>query len=388
MDKKIKLVHTISSIDISTGGPARSSTSLINELLLDSSISTIDVLTLLSNQPIIKQCINNKGNIQFFSPSISKYSKGLKKYLNKSKESDIYHAHGIWGLTMHQVVKEARKNEKPYIISARGMLEPWSMQQSILKKKLAMFLYQHKDLKNAACIHATALSEAESIRNLGYKNPIAVIPNGIDLSEYPLKDKKNEVSNRKNTLLFLSRIHPKKGIEILLEAWKRISSENRKDWQIEIAGNGEENYIKELNNKIITLGLQDNVKIIGPQFGNKKIETYHRADLFVLPTYSENFGMVVAEALACGVPVITTKGTPWEDLEQYKSGSWIDIGIESLKDCLEEYLMKSTYELQQMGENGRKLVVEKYSIQSVAKQFIELYQWMIYKNNKPNFVIA
>lgn len=383
----MKLTHTISSLDISTGGPARSSTSLINELLFDSSITNIDVLTLSSNQPIIKQCINDKGKIKFFKSSFMDYSNDLKEYLNIAKESDVYHAHGIWGLTMHQIVKNARKQEKPYVVSVRGMLEPWSMQQSRLKKNLAMFLYQHKDLKNAACIHATALSEAESIRNLGYKNPIAVIPNGIDLSEYPLKDKENELRDRKKTLLFLSRIHPKKGIEILLEVWKNIPKQNKKDWQIEIAGNGEESYIKELNNKIIKLGLQDCVKIIGPQFGNEKIETYHRADLFVLPTYSENFGMVVAEALSCGVPVITTKGTPWGDLELYESGSWIDIGIESLKDCLEEYLMKSNSELQQMGQNGRQLIEDKYSIQSVAKQFIELYQWMNNKKEKPEFII-
>ncbi|WP_313386849.1 glycosyltransferase [Chishuiella sp.] len=384
----MKITHTISSLDISTGGPARSSTSLINELLLNSNISAIDVLTLLSNEPIVKQCVNDKGKINFFNSSFLDYSNDLKIYLNNNKKSDVLHTHGIWGLTMHQAAKEARRQKKPYVVSVRGMLEPWSMQQSRLKKKLAMFLYQHKDLKNAACIHATALSEAESIRNLGYKNPIAVIPNGIDLSEYPLKDKKDEISDRKKTLLFLSRIHPKKGIEILLETWKNISSTNKEDWQIEIAGNGEESYIKELNDKIINLGLQNSVKIIGPQFGDEKIRAYHRADLFVLPTYSENFGMVVAEALACGVPVITTKGTPWEDLELYQSGSWIDIGVESLKNCLEEYLIKSTSELQQMGVNGRKLVEDKYSIQSVAEQFIELYQWLINSSSKkPNFVI-
>ncbi len=121
------------------------------------------------------------------------------------------------------------------------------------------------------------------------------------------------------TLLFLSRIHHKKGIELLLEAWQRIGKQLRSNWKINIAGNGESNYINNINQLITKKNLVGEIEIIGPKFGEDKIRTYRQADLFVLPTYSENFGIVVAEALAYGIPVITTKGTPWEELNTRQS---------------------------------------------------------------------
>ncbi len=115
-------------------------------------------------------------------------------------------------------------------------------------------------------------------------------------------------------------------------------------------------------------GLNEEIKIIGPQFGNDKLAAYHRADLFVLPTYSENFGIVVAETMACGIPVITTKGTPWEELNTNNAGWWIDIGATPLAEALQKALQTSEAERLQMRQNGRKLVEENYSIESVAKK--------------------
>jgi glycosyltransferase involved in cell wall biosynthesis len=265
------------------------------------------------------------------------------------------------------------------------MLEPWSLTQGKLKKQFALKLFQLNDLKKATCIHATAPMEVENIRDLGFKNPIAMIPNGVNIDEFPTSFP--EKGNKTKKILFLSRIHVKKGIENLIEAWKLIDTELKKDWKIEIVGNGDQNYIKSLKEKIVLENLTGEIEIKKPVFGKDKIKLFREASLFVLPTFSENFGIVIAEALASYTPVITTKGTPWEDLNESKSGWWIDIGVAPLKLALEEALSTKEQDLLEMGVNGRKLIENKYSMNSVGKQMIELYDWILKKNSiKPKFV--
>jgi glycosyltransferase involved in cell wall biosynthesis len=378
----MKVLHTISGLSVSSGGPTRSVYSLVKELRkrkinaeIFSQVSSNN-LEVISKENFIT-FVKSKNNLDLFSSS-------FKKQLNLTKSPDIYHGHGLWQLPIHYMAREARKKNIPYIISPRGMLEPWSLRQKKIKKKIALALYQYKDLSNAACLHATSFMEADNIRKLSLKNTIAVIPNGINISEFSLKNfcMKNETK----TVLFLSRIHHKKGIELLIEAWYKLDKTLRNGWNIEIVGNGDENYIEKLNHIIKEKKLNDEIKIVGPKFGKDKIEAYRKSDIFVLPTYSENFGMVIAEALAFGLPVITTKGAPWEELNTHNAGWWIDIGVEPLANALREALKLSDEERKQMGLNGRKLVEEKYSIDIVANKMIQLYEWILGKNKKPDFI--
>ncbi len=379
----MKINHIVSSIDISSGGPARSVTHLIETILdVDKDIK-ISLNTLASNNPIIKSFDSANGDLYFNKFGFLEYSKSLNNNLLESN-SDLFHGHGLWELPVHQMAKSARKLKKPYIITPRGMLEPWSLLQGQLKKQLALKLFQFNDLKKATCIHATAPMEVENIRKLGFKNPIAMIPNGVHIDEFPASfpDKQN----RPKKILFLSRIHVKKGIENLIEAWKLIDIALKKDWIIEIVGNGDENYIQSLKDRIILENLTEQVQIKKPIFGNDKIKLFREASLFVLPTFSENFGIVIAEALASYTPVITTKGTPWEDLNTSKCGWWIDIGVKPLKKTLEQAIGSSDKTLIEMGVNGRKLVEDKYSMVSVGRQMLELYNWVLTKENKPSFI--
>ncbi|MCM4155366.1 glycosyltransferase [Gramella sp. AN32] len=377
----MNIAHVISSIDNSTGGPARSVTHLIAAMLENSS-HKIELFCRKSQNPIINNFEKPTGFIHF-----CRHNRlgGLQQVREEIKLStpDLLHGHGLWQLLVHQMAKIARKNKIPYIITPRGMLEPWSLEQKTFKKKIALSLFQNKDLNNATCIHATATLEAENIRNLGYTNPIAVIPNGIDLTEFP-KFEKFKTTEKK--ILFLSRIHQKKGIENLIEAWSQIPKIVKENWSINIVGNGEEKYCEELQDLLIDKGLSEQIFIKGPMYGEDKLKEYQDADLFVLPTYSENFGIVIAEALACNTPIITTKGAPWEELETTQSGWWIDIGVEPLREALEEALQTPPETLSRMGENGRRLIEEKYSIEAVAKQMEELYTWILEKGEKPDFV--
>ncbi len=376
-------IHLVSSIDVSTGGPARSITAVVQGIL-DNSTNKCLILTRESPFPELGLLSEPSETVVFFQNGAFGRFKNFNLN-NLIKDKTVMHGHGIWELSTNQLCNFAIKNNLPYVISPHGMLESWALKQGRLKKKIASWIYQFNDLKNAACIHATSLKEAESIRKLGFKNPLAVIPNGINLQGImPVFESVNFV---KKKLLFLSRIYPGKGIENLLLAWKELPEVIKENWTLEIIGDGELNYVKGLQNHMELLNIQHQVKFVGPLYDEEKDLAYQSADLFVLPTYSENFGMVVAEAMAFGLPVITTKGAPWEELETHNAGWWIDIGVEPLTKALTEAMNTPKVTLIEMGKNGRQLIEQKYSVETVAKQMIELYEWLLHKRNKPDFVI-
>ena len=379
MKLRMKIGHVISSIDRNSGGTSVYMKFLLEELNLyaTQNIVAFDSANNIKIEADVKLLLVKQSRVNIF------YSKSMIFALDNNYP-DIFHGNGLWDYPVHQMAYIARKRNKSYIISTHGMLEPWSLEQSKFKKFLAMKVYQNKDLIKATCLHATGQMEVQTIRKLGYTNPIADIPNGIVIKDFPRKEYVR--GKTKKTILFLSRIHPKKGIDILINTWALLDDNLKENWSIEIAGNGDDSYISQLNSLIQENGLEECIKIVGPKFGHDKIATYHGADVFVLPTHSENFGIVIAEALCCGVPVITTTGTPWQILEEYNAGKWIPVGENPLKVALEGLMSKTDEEREAMGRNGRRLIEEKFSIESVVQRFVLLYQWILTGENKPDFV--
>jgi glycosyltransferase involved in cell wall biosynthesis len=354
----MKVIHFIAGIDKKEGGTAEYMRLLGSEL---KNHIEIIVATGISSNPIEIKGVK----IKFFKTSVLRWFTMLKEFriFLVNEKPDIVHINGIWSPQNWAFQKVAQELGIKVILSPHGMLEPWILANNPWKKKLGLFLYQKKAIQKVNCLHATAQMEEVNIKALGFKKPIYIIPNGIDLSD--VKEIKVNYGTRK--MVFISRIHPKKGIELLLEAWR---NSNTAGWTLEIAGNGNENYVEKLIQSANDL---KNVSFVGAKYGEAKWDFLRSADVMILPTHSENFGIVVAEALAVGVPVITTQGTPWKDLEIHRCGWWINLSVSNLEKIIAKATSKSVDELEKMGGNGRKLVAEKYEIKVVTSEIIKLY---------------
>ncbi len=296
----------------------------------------------------------------------------------QSKSADILHNHGMWQMNAVYPGWAARKSGTPLVVSPRGTLSEWAMRHGSPVKKLFWPMLQRPALECAACFHATAESEYEDIRRLGFRQPVTIIPNGVDIP--CLAPKK---PGRSRTLLFLGRLHSKKGLDMLLPAWQAVQNRFR-EWRIVIAGSdvdyyGKSGYLEEMRLLAQKLGLE-RVEFVGNLYGTEKTQAYRDADIFVLPTYSENFGMTVAEALAAGTPAIVSKGAPWEGLATRQAGWWIDIGIGPLVACLEDALGRSPDNLEQMGLRGRGWMEAEFSWAHFGAQMAETYRWLLDKS--------
>jgi glycosyltransferase involved in cell wall biosynthesis len=267
----------------------------------------------------------------------------------------------------------ARDKGVKYVISPRGSLKTWSRRQKWLKKWIALKTYEGYDLSHAAALHVTAEDEREQVAELGTNKNIIQVTNGL---MFP-KDVEVEAivkalrSRKKNRALFLSRIHYTKGLVNLVEAWAKVRPAG---WELEIVGTDADGYQAVVEEKVKALGIGDSVIFSGPASEKAKWGKYLGADLFVHPTFSENFGIVIAEALYAGLPVITTKGAPWEDLEKEGCGWWIDIGVDPLAEALRKALATSKDELEQMGIKGHELVVRKYSWSALGWKMKKEYE--------------
>ena len=322
----------------------------------------------------------------------------VKIFLKSKNNFDIIHQHGIF-VPLSILTIFFRRWSK-IIISPHGYLEPDKLKVSKIKKKIVLYLYENYNLKKANCIIACSKKEAISLRNYGLKQPIGIIPNGIDNSMLETKISKTEKSSfkkkyninpDKKVLLFFARIHPWKGLSLFLKVIFDLQNAFRENnWIFLVIGTDELNHKSELTTYINKKHISDIVKIIEPQYDNNRIIAYDIASCFVLPSKGENFGISVIEALSRSVPVITTKNTPWRELETNDCGWWVDRNENAFKKTLLNLFSKDITDLNEMGNKGKMLVKENYTWISVTKQLNNLYDWVLsdFDNNfKKNFKV-
>lgn len=364
-DPSMRILHFISSIDRASGGVGMYMQLLAKEL---GKLVELHVVTCRSENELP---IEN-ATLHYIDGRLTSLWTAKRQFgrLLDDVRPDLVHVNACWMPLNALTILWAKRRSYKVVLTPHGMLEPWIMQRHYWSRKLpALLLYQRRAVKMADILHATAESERQNLMKLGLNRRIFVVPNGIDVANIKMKSS----WRRNNNILFLSRIHPKKGINFLLEAFSKIDSK----YQLTIAGEGDKNYVNELKQLAQRLNISERVAFVGGIYGDEKWKLLRQADVFVLPTHSENFGIVVAEALASGTPVITTKGTPWQELASHHCGWWTEVGAEPTLEALQSFLSCSEEELEVMGRNGRRLVEEGYSTQAVAAAMAGAYKTLV-----------
>jgi glycosyltransferase involved in cell wall biosynthesis len=327
-----------------------------------------------------------------FAPRTFGYSPRLRKEF-LSCSADIAHLHALWMYSSILIREWGRKRGRPYVITLNGMLDPWALKNSFLKKKVATILYEARSLANAGCVQVNSDTELLAARSFGLRNPICIIPNGVALPNlektYPIASQHQvEVLKSRgcSILLYLGRIHPKKGLPQLVSALHRMRGDCGK-WVLVIAGWDQVGHAKDLRELAASLDLHDRVVFLGPQYGVAKDLCFRRADAFILPSHSEGLPMAVLEAWSYAKPVLIT---PACNLPAgYAAGAAIRIEPEdgSIEKGLRQLFEMPDAEREEMGRKGRALVAESFSWDSAAAHLRLVYAWLLGGGSPPACVV-
>lgn len=282
-------------------------------------------------------------------------------------QCDIMHIHGLWDALLHKACRYAIKNNIPIVWSTHGMTAPWAMRHKRWKKFLPWRLYQKGDLNLAAAIHCTTELETGWNKMLGFKNCF-VAPLGTQLPEI---HSPAQTHNSKHTLLFVGRIYPVKGLVNLIKAWSLCNVDG---WKLRIVGPDQAGHKAELSVLVKELGLCASVEFAGPRYGEELSQEYDCCDCLVLPSFTENFGATIVDALAHGKPCIASSFTPWRELTEYGCGWWVSNESKVLASAINEMVAMPDAARRQMGTRGRMLVEEKYTWDAVVKKLVRAYE--------------
>lgn len=373
--------HFTGNIEPDAGGPAYSIPKLCETLRNQG--HSVDLLTLRgSNEHLVTT--QHRSFAMWKLPEKLGHAPDMWRWLSQSVKTsrpDILHSHNLWILpSIYPAIASSRWGI-PHIVSPRGTLTRYSMSTGSSFKRIYWPLVQRPALKHAAAFHATADSELADIRRLGFKQPVAVIPNGIEIPPLPLSAAGAEPSK---TILYFGRFHPEKGVANLLLAWD-IASRAHPDWKLLLVGPDNVGYRSELEKLVKGRNIRG-VTFEGPKYGSDKLGVYRRGTVYVLPSPSENFGITAAEALSMEVPVIANRGAPWAGLELRRCGWWIEHGVHPLAAALDIAMRTSSGELNAMGARGRAWMSAEFSWPEIEKQMQSFYRFILGREPKPSFV--
>lgn len=307
------------------------------------------------------------------------FSRSMRLALHKcARTVDVMHNHGLWMMPNVYPAWAVRRTACKLVTSPHGTLTPWALNRSKFRKKLMWWLGQSKVIEKADCLHATSESEYWNFRALGLETPVAVIPNGYDVPRTLPSSNQKE----RRRVLYLGRIHPIKGLPDLISAWESLGRKTI-DWELHLVGPGFVGHVKGVRRAIERVQ-SGNIVLRDAVFGAEKSQEYVDADLYVLPSHSENFAMTVAEALGHRVPAIVTQGAPWQKLNTQGCGWWVENGPKSLATALEHALELPSEKLRAMGYCGRDWIEREFNWQKVGQQMLQTYQWIVGGGRPPD----
>jgi len=317
-------------------------------------------------------------------------SRSMRQALALAENPDVIHLHGTWLRAMHYGAREAQRRRIPYMVELMGMYEPYGLRTKWLRKRVARRWFQDEILKRAQCLHVSSSQEGENLRQLGFQAPLAVIPVGVDIEAIAARQHSQKAPpawpDAGRCFLYLSRIHEKKGIELLLRAWAALAA-RFPDWHLVIAGTGSSHYVERCRQLSVDSHIEDRCSWLGHLTEDEKNWALSRAEFFVLPSFSENFGNAVAEALAHGAPVLTTDKTPWKGVLHQHCGWIASPSVASLLPALELALGRSPAELKEMGDRGRIWCEAEFSLAHALDDLEAVYSWITGTSAKPDCVI-
>lgn len=392
-------VHTVGTVGEWAGGPSRAVTNLC--MSVGSQGYTVDLVAGYDRVRDTSLILPDLSTVRFHSVAKqgflgisipAAFYRLVSSLAWEAKQDNIpvlVHDHGIWSPYNVAAAIASRGARIPYILSPDGMLEPWALGYKAKKKQLAWALYQRRIVRSSAALVATSDQERDSIKKVVLDLPVAVIPNCVTWPA-ELPDRFVRQSGRQAFLLFMSRVHPIKNLLNLVRAWQQVCRVSSRDhWTLQIAGPDQLNHTQEVRDYVHSLQLDSRVEFLGPIDENKKGAVFASADLFVLPSFSENFGMVVAEALAHGLPVVATRGTPWASLVERGCGWWVEPTEEALAGALSDAVDLTAADRHAMGLRGREYVRTAFSWNGIGSLTAQLYDWVLGQTSSvPQFVFV
>ncbi|MBD2099616.1 glycosyltransferase [Leptolyngbya sp. FACHB-261] len=393
----MKVLHVIPSISPLLGGPSRVVLELVRSLrgqgVEAEIVTTNDHGPDLLDVPLAQRIEYEQVPIWFFSPLSPRLkefiiSPGLTRWLWQNlRNYDLVESHYLFSYAPTCAGIIARRQRIPYTVRTMGQLTSWALAQSQLKKQIYTALIERHNLNCAAAIHCTSEGEAQDVRRLGIRSPTITVPLGVDPTQ-PIPEAKQQLRQRYGIdqqtpiVLFLSRLHHKKRPDLLLQALAQLAQKNY-DFHLILAGSGETSYLEYLEKMVRELDLVKRTTLPGFVAGPEKDLVLQGSDLFVLPSFSENFGVAIAEAMSAGLPVIVTPGIQISPaIAEAEAGLVVDGNLEQLVPALAQ-LLSSAALREKLGENGKQLVQNEYSWQTIAHDLAEIYTKIVEKRFTP-----